>query len=78
MLLSDSICKDFKDTGRSTESYIVFYQGGLIYHWTYVPGPVSQSSAKSEYYVACTAIMDLSNFRVINNELLNKDPYVVP
>ena len=29
MNFSDSSWQDFPDTGRSTESYIIFYQGGL-------------------------------------------------
>ena len=37
------------DTGRSTGSYIIFYQGGPIDHGTHVPGPVARSSAESEY-----------------------------
>ena len=41
----ESSCQYFPDTGRSTESYIIFYQGGPIDHGTYVPGPVAQSSA---------------------------------
>ena len=35
------------DTGRSTVTYIIFYQGGTIYHGTHVPGPVSQPIAES-------------------------------
>ena len=45
MVSSDSSWKDCPDTGRSTGAYIVFYQGGPIYHGTHVPVPVSQSSA---------------------------------
>ena len=37
------------DTGISTGAYIIFYQGVPIDHGTHVPGPVSQSSAESEY-----------------------------
>ena len=32
MALSDSSWKDCPDTSRSTESYIIIYQGGTIYH----------------------------------------------
>ena len=78
MVLSYSICKDCPDTGISTGSYIVFYQGGLIDHFTRVPGPVAQSSAYSEYNAACTSVMYLAHFRMLNNELLNKDPDVDP
>ena len=36
------------DTGRSKGAYIIFYQGGPIYHGTHVLGPVAQSGAESE------------------------------
>ena len=48
MDFSDSSWKYFTDTGRITGVYIIFYQGGQIYHGTHVPGPVAQSSAESE------------------------------
>ena len=44
----------------------------------HVTGPVSHSSAESEYNGACTTGMALAQFRIINNELINKDPYVYP
>ena len=65
MDLSDSSWKCFPDTGRSTVAYIIFYQGGTIGHVTHVPGPVSQSSAKSEYNSACTAGMALAHFSML-------------
>ena len=57
---------------------IIFYQGVPIDHGTYVPGPVSQSSAESEYNAACTTGMALANFRMSIHELINKDPDMVP
>ena len=51
----DSSWQDCTDTGRSTGAYIIFYQGGPIDHGSHVPGPVTQSSAESEYNAACTA-----------------------
>ena len=42
MAFSDSSWQDFPDTGRSTVSSIIFYQGGPIDHGTHVPGPVAQ------------------------------------
>ena len=45
MAFSDSSWQYCPDTGRSTGSYIIYYQGGPIYHGTHVPGPVAQSSA---------------------------------
>ena len=63
---------------KSTGEYIVFHQRGPIDNCTHVPGPVAQSSAKSEYNEECTAGMDLEHLRMMNIELLNKDPDVVP
>ena len=77
MDFSDSSWRDFPDTGRSTGANIIFYQGGPIYHGTYVPGPVAQSSAESEYNAACTAGMALAHFRMLVHELLNEDPDMV-
>ena len=57
MVFSDSIWKDFLDNDRITGAYIVLYQGGPIDHCTHVPGPVSQSSDKSEYNAAWTTGM---------------------
>ena len=78
MVLSDSIWKDYTDTGRSTGSYIVFYKGIPFDHCTHVPGPVSQSSAESEYNSVCITGMALSSFIILNNELMNKYQYMVP
>ena len=47
MDFSDISWQDSPDTGRSTGAYIIFYQGGPIYHGTHVPGPVAQSNAES-------------------------------
>ena len=67
ILLSDSSCQYFPDTVRITGAYIVFYQGGPIDHFTHVPGPVSQSSAESEYNASCAAGMALAYFRILNS-----------
>ena len=48
MDFSDSSCQDFTETGISTGSYTIFYQGGKIDPCTHVPGPVDQSSEESE------------------------------
>ena len=78
MAFSDSSWQDCPDTGRSTGAYIIFYQGGPIYHVTHVPGPVAQSSAEIEYNTACTSGMALSHFRMFIHEFLNEDPDMVP
>ena len=78
MDFSDYSWQDFSDTGISTGAYIIFYQGGPIDHGTHVPGTVAQSSAESEYNAACTAGMALAHFRMLIDELLNKDPDIFP
>ena len=45
MVFYDSSWQDCPDTGRSKLAFMIFYQGGPIDHGTYVPVPVSQSSA---------------------------------
>ena len=78
MDFSDSIWKDFPETGRSTGACIIFYQGGSIDHGTHVPGSVAQSSEDSEYNIECTTGMDLAHFRMLIHEFLNKGPNIVP
>ena len=56
----------------------MFYQGGPIDHCTHVTGLVSQYGAESEFNAAFTSVMVLEHFRIPNNELINKVPYVVP
>ena len=70
--------QDFPDIGRITGAYIIFYQGGPIYHGKHVPGPVAKSSTESEYNVACTAGMSLEHLRILTHEFLNKYPDIVP
>ena len=78
MAFSDSSWQDCPDTGIINGAYIIFYQCGTIYHGTHVPGPVTQSSAESEYNSAFTSGMDLVHFRILIHELLNKYPEIVP
>ena len=77
MDFSNSSWKECPDTGRSTGTYIIFYQGGKIDHGTHFPGPVAQYSSESEYNTACTSGIDFKHFRMLINELLNKDPDIV-
>ena len=74
----DSSWQYCPDNGRITGAYIIFYRGGPIDHGTHVPVPVAQSSAESEYNAACTTGMALAHFRMLINELLNEDLYMVP
>ena len=78
MAFYDYSWKDSPNTDRSTGAYIIFYQGGPIDHGTHVTGPVSQSSAESDYNAACTEGMSLTHLRMLINELLNKDTDIFP
>ena len=78
MVFSDYSWQDCPQTGRSTGSYIVFYQGWPIDHVTHFPGPVAQCSTEIEYNVAFTTGMSLAYFRMLIHELLNKDTDIVP
>ena len=75
---SDYSWQDCTENGTSTGAYTIFYQGGIVDHGTHVPGPVAQSSAEMEYNVAYTAGMYLAHFRMLIDELLNKDPDIFP
>ena len=76
MDFSGPSCQDCPETLRSTGAYIIFCQGGPIYHGTHDPVTVAQSNAESEYNAACTVGMDLAHFRMLIHELLNKHPYM--
>ena len=78
MVFSDSIGQECPYTGRIVRAYIMFYKVGTTDHHTHVPGPVDQSSPESEYTTSCTTGMSLEYFRMLNDELLNKYPYVFP
>ena len=56
----------------------MFYQVGPIDHFTHVPGPVDQFSSESEFNETCTAGIAISQCKVLNNKILNKDTDVVP
>ena len=75
---SDYSWQDCPDTGRITGEYIIFYQGVPTYHVTPVTGPVAQSSSEINYNAACTLGIDLSHFRVLIREFLNKGSDIIP
>ena len=78
MAFYDSSCQDFPDTGKTIGAYTIFYQCGTIDNDTHVPVALAQSSAESEYNTACTSGMALETFRMLINELFNKDPEIFP
>ena len=67
MTFSDSSWKYCPDTGRSTGSYIIFYQGGSIDYDTHVLGTFSQSSEDIDYNSAYTAGMAEGTFKDVNS-----------
>ncbi|MGH7973945.1 MAG: reverse transcriptase domain-containing protein [bacterium] len=74
---SDSSWQDCPDTGRSTGSNVIFYQGGVVDHSSFVPGPVAMSSGEAEYNAACVTCMATAHFRMVTNEmdtLADSDP----
>ena len=74
----DSSCQYCPEIGRIKEAYIIFYQGGKIDHGTHVTGPVAQSIVEIEYNVSCNTGMNWAHFRMLINEFVNKDTYIVP
>ena len=78
MDFSDYSWQHCTDTGIIIGTFIIFYQGGPIEHFSHVPGPVAQPSSESEYNAACTVGMYLSNFRMLIYKLLNKDLDIFP
>ena len=78
IMFSDSIWKYYPDTVRSIGSYILFYQGGPIGHFTHVPFPVAQASYESEYNAVCNALISIAHFIILINELMSKYIDVVP
>ena len=58
---------------------IISTAGGCQFQNTHSnTGSVPKYSAESENNLACTAGMALAHFRILNNELVNKDTYVIP
>ena len=78
MDFSNCSWQDCPDSGRSTGAYIIFYQGGTIDRGTYVLGPIAQSSAESDYNIACTKGIALAHFSMLSHKLLNNYPDIVP
>ena len=56
----------------------MFYEGVPIDHCTHVPGPFAQPSSERYYNASCTAVMSIAHFKMLNNDFMNKYPYMVP
>ena len=60
-----------------SQVHTFFFQVGRIDNCTNITIPVAQYSVESEYNAAFNAGISLVNFRMLNNELMNKRPYLV-
>ena len=78
MAFYDCSWQDFLDIGINKGANMIFDHDGPIDYGTNVPVSVYQSSAENECNAACTSVTDLEYLRMLINELLNKDPYIVP
>jgi hypothetical protein len=69
VVFSDSSWQDDKDTGRSTGSFAIIFQGGLIDYSTFVPEPIAMSSGEAEYNTAAIACMAALHNRFVDKEM---------
>ena len=74
MAFLDSSWQDCPDTGRSTGSFDIFYQGGVVQSSSFVPDPVAMSSAEAEFNAACVTAMALAHLRQLVLEIRGEDP----
>ena len=65
---ADSSWQDDKDTGRSTGSFAIFCQGGLVDYSSFVPDPVAMSSGEAEYNTCAVACMSSAHNRNIDSD----------
>jgi hypothetical protein len=77
---SDASWGDTEDR-RSTGSYLIFFQGGIISHSTFVPSPIAMSSAESEIYAMTVTAMIIHHIRQVFCDTFFDDadrPFSVP
>ena len=65
------------DTGQSMGSYVLFCQGGAVDYSTYVPTPVSMSSAKAECNSGAVAGMAMSHIRMLQNKMNGEEAAIL-
>jgi hypothetical protein len=66
---TDASWQDCPDSSRSTSSYIIFHNGGIIDYGSTLPLPISMSSSEAEYVAACLACIAVTHFRYLDDEL---------
>jgi hypothetical protein len=67
--LCDSSWDDDHGTSRSTEVFLIFYQGGIVEHSSNTHKPLSTRSAEAEYNEACMACMPNSHMHMTFNHI---------
>ena len=74
IMFTDSSWQDCPDTGRSTGSYQIYQQGGIVEAACFVPNPVAMSSAEAEYNAVAHAMQRCANVRQVLQELSGNAP----
>ena len=74
IMFTDSSWQDCPDTGRSTGSYQIYQQGGIVEAASFVPNPVAMSSAEAEYNAVAHAMQRCANVCQVLMELSGQDP----
>ena len=74
IIFTDASWQDCPDTSRSTESYLIYLNGGLIDGASFVPSPVALSSAESEYNAAAHGVTGALHMRQLYQTLRGLDP----
>ena len=73
-LFKDSSWQDCPDTGRSTGSYVLFHQDGIVDCATFLPTPVAMSSAEAEYNALAQSIQGVISHQQLVHELHSNHP----
>ena len=76
--MHDSSWQDCPDTGRSTGSFLIFSQGGIMDFSTFEPSPVAMSSAEAECNTGAAAGMSMCHIRMLDNELNGLEADLIP
>ena len=80
LMITDSSWGDCDD-GRSTGCYAALFQGGLVDHSSFVPTPITLSSAEAEINAMTVGTMSASFLRQVIMDVLYNDsskPFSVP
>ena len=76
--MHDSSWQDCPDTGKSTGSFLIFSQGGIVDFSTFVPSPVAMSSAEAECNAGAAAGMAMYHIRMLDNEINGLEADLIP